>query len=369
MDGGGPETTAAPGTPPSGRAPWPPIDLLARIRRDPRHMPERAALFAVDRIGAESSERLARLRRSGSPRREVLETVVAHGVRTAVVDGAFVGGPFIALVPTAFCAALLAQGRMVMEIGELSGRPATDPARAADLLFLQGVYPTVEEARRALDALPPDDGPAGPPGPPGPPRAAEPPGPPEEPPRLSLREWGRVVVRMAYVLGVVTPSAPGPAPGPRPGRYLRWVAVALLVAVGVLLPFVWVPVLGFAYRSATLRLAERAITHFGASPGDEDEDAADAAEGGRPRRGRVRPLALLVALRTLAALLLPFAAAVLLVVSGGRVAGHRWLAVGAGLVAVSLISCVVWRFRQWRRTSGRGRPAAGLTPGAGPPPR
>ncbi|GJF33067.1 hypothetical protein KNE206_57670 [Kitasatospora sp. NE20-6] len=347
MDGGGPETTAAPGTPPSGRAPWPPIDLLARIRRDPRHMPERAALFAVDRIGAESSERLARLRRTGKPRREVLETVVAHGVRTAVVDGAFVGGPFMALVPTAFCAALLAQGRMVMEIGELSGRPATDPARAADLLLLQGVYPTVEEARSALDALPPDDGP--------------PPGR-----RMSLREWVRVVVRMAYVLGVVTPSAPEPAPGPRPGRYLRWVAIALLVAVGILLPFVWVPVLGFAYRSATLRLAERAITHFGASPGDED--AEDAPDGGRPRRGRIRPLALLVALRTLAALLLPFMAAVLLVVSGGRVAGHRWLAVGVGLVVVSLISCVVWRFRQWRRTSGRSRPAVGLTPGAGPPP-
>ena len=335
----------------SGPAPWPPVDLLGRIRRDPAHMAERAALFAVERLGEESSERLAAVRRSGPPPGEVLRTVVSRGVRTAVVDGSFVGGPFVALIPTAFCAALLAQGRMVLEIGEIAGRPATDPARAADLLVLQGAYPTAEEARRALDALPE-------------PAAAH--GPEEDRPeedgpgagRLSLREWAGVLRRMAYVLGIVAPGS-GDAGG-RAARLLRWTAVALVVALGLLLPFVWVPVLGVAYRSGTLRIAERATAYFGLTD-------ADTAGTGRPRRGRVRPLALLVFLRTVAAMVLPFAVAVLMVVSGTEVVGHRWLAAAAGVVGVSLVSCVVWWFRQRRRQRRRTAAARGAGgPGAAP---
>ncbi|MFD0531601.1 hypothetical protein ACFQ1I_41485 [Kitasatospora arboriphila] len=144
---------AEPRAPERGRAPWPPIDLLGRIRHDPTHMAERAALFGVERLGRESVERLAKMRRSVPPE-QLKHTVIERGVHTAIAEGAFVGGPFMGLIPVMFCAALLAQGRMVLELAELSGRSATDPERAVDMLVLQGAYPTREEARRAIAELP-----------------------------------------------------------------------------------------------------------------------------------------------------------------------------------------------------------------------
>ncbi|WP_431682832.1 hypothetical protein [Kitasatospora sp. KL5] len=189
------------------------------------------------------------------------------------------------------------------------------------MLVLQGAYTTPEEARRALEDLPePGSGPA---------------------PRLSWREWLHVVGRMAYVLGVISPGSSTPTG--RLNRYLRWVAVTLLVLVGIALPFVWVPVLGVAYRSATLRLATRASVLFGLV--DDEAGPATRTRG----RGRVRPLALLVFLRTVAVLVIPFAVSVIMVFSGTEVVGHRWLAVAVAVVGVSLVSCLVWRFRQWRR--------------------
>ncbi|MEW1907359.1 hypothetical protein AB0442_02740 [Kitasatospora sp. NPDC085895] len=316
-----------------GRAPWPPIDLLGRIRHDPTHMAERAALFGVERLGRESVERLAKMRAKVPPDR-LKDTVVERGVHTAIAEGAFVGGPFIGLIPVMFCAALLAQGRMVLELAELSGRSATDPERAVDMLVLQGAYPTRDEARRAIAELPEPE-----------PAAHVPEGPAEgEPaPKLSLREWLHVVERMAYVLGVISPGGSSAAAAGRL-RYLRWAAVALLVAVGLMLPFVWVPVLGVAYRSATLRLATRASILFGLV--EDERDEATKTRG----RGRVRPLAMLVALRTIAVLVVPFAVSVLMVFTGAHIANQRWLAVAAGVVGVSIGSCLVWRFRQWRRT-------------------
>lgn len=339
---------AEPRAPERGRAPWPPIDLLGRIRHDPTHMAERAALFGVERLGRESVERLAKMRAKVPPDR-LKDTVVERGVHTAIAEGAFVGGPFMGLIPVMFCAALLAQGRMVLELAELSGRSATDPERAVDMLVLQGAYPTREEARRAIAELPEPE-----------PAARVPEGPAEgagegpaegstegpaeggPAPKLSLREWLHVVERMAYVLGVISPGGSSAAAGRL--RYLRWAAVALLVAVGLMLPFVWVPVLGVAYRSATLRLATRASILFGLV--EDERDEATKTRG----RGRVRPLAMLVALRTIAVLVVPFAVSVLMVFTGAHIANQRWLAVAAGVVGVSIGSCLVWRFRQWRRT-------------------
>ncbi|MFD9128398.1 hypothetical protein [Kitasatospora sp. NPDC059571] len=295
---------------------WPPHELLDRIMHDPSHMAERSAEYAIERSGEEATAALAKMRAKGGSTDEVLEGVVTRAVRTTIAEGAFVGGPFLALVPAAFCAAMLAQLRMVLEIAELSGQPATSPALAADLLVVQGVYPDLPQARRAITDLPPRGAPR---------------------PSLSLREWLSVVRRMAYVLGVVSPSTPGETT--RLVRGLRVAGVVLLVAVGVVLPFIWVPVLGLAYRSGTTRLGERAAEHFGLVRAEPDPARS---------RGRLRPLALLVFLRTVFAVLLPLGVAVLMVATGTKVAGHKWLAAAIGVVLVSLVSCFVWRFRQWR---------------------
>ncbi|MGR7001953.1 hypothetical protein ACU686_34540 [Yinghuangia aomiensis] len=69
-----------------------------------------------------------------------------HGTLVTVTEGAFVGGPFLVFIPVAFCAALLGQARMVLEIAALHGRDTRSDARAADPLVLQGAYPDTLQA-------------------------------------------------------------------------------------------------------------------------------------------------------------------------------------------------------------------------------
>ena len=52
--------------------------------------------------------------------------MIARQTRVTVVEGAAVGGPFILLIPVAWCAALLAQAQMVFELAALAGYSATD---------------------------------------------------------------------------------------------------------------------------------------------------------------------------------------------------------------------------------------------------
>ena len=67
-----------------------------------------------------------------------------------MTEGAVVGGPFIVLIPVAFCAALLAQAQMVLELAVLAGHAADDETRVAELLVLQRAYPSEDEAQAAL---------------------------------------------------------------------------------------------------------------------------------------------------------------------------------------------------------------------------
>jgi hypothetical protein len=55
-----------------------------------------------------------------------------------MTEGAFVGGPFIVLLPIAFCAVLLAQAQMAFELAAINGYSRNDRMRAADLLVVQG---------------------------------------------------------------------------------------------------------------------------------------------------------------------------------------------------------------------------------------
>jgi hypothetical protein len=46
-----------------------------------------------------------------------LEAAVVEHQTPSTTEGAFVGGPFIGLLPVAFCAAMLAQAQMELEVG------------------------------------------------------------------------------------------------------------------------------------------------------------------------------------------------------------------------------------------------------------
>ncbi|MEA2361851.1 MAG: hypothetical protein QOD71_996 [Thermoleophilaceae bacterium] len=74
-------------------------------------------------------------------------------VRLARLEGAALGVGGIVTAAPDVVALLWIQSRMVFYIAAAYGYDPRHPMRPAELLALQGVYPTPEEARRALDGM------------------------------------------------------------------------------------------------------------------------------------------------------------------------------------------------------------------------
>src|SRR5207247_1847292 len=81
--------------------------VLRMLWADPQNMPEHLALWSLTRFGPRASSSVAKLRDAhpdaGSG--ELEAAVIEHQTRVAMTEGAFVGGPFVLLIPVAFCAA------------------------------------------------------------------------------------------------------------------------------------------------------------------------------------------------------------------------------------------------------------------------
>ncbi|MGW4895867.1 hypothetical protein ACWEQL_26965 [Kitasatospora sp. NPDC004240] len=240
--------------------------LVREMTSDPGHLPENLASFSFRFLSPGAAAVVARVRREhpdAGP--EELRTVLLdHNRRIVVSQGAFVGGPFMALIPVAFCGALLAQLRMTLELAELAGHDATDPRRAAELLVLQGAHPDVPTATAALAAL--DDRPVRHGG---------------LRPRRRLSALWAVIVRMAHLLGLVGPPE---APDPLPVRIRRWAGVIVLIVVGFVVPLVWLPYLAVSYHHATGKLARRTVGYYRDGPGPDgalpvEEPEADGEPG------------------------------------------------------------------------------------------
>ena len=195
--------------------------LLRVLWADPKNMTEHLALWSLKYFGPRAETSATRLRGAApeAPVDELERRVVVHQTRVCMTEGAFVGGPFIVLIPVAFCAALLAQAQMAFEIAAVNGYSATDQSRATDLLVLQGAYNSTDEAGAALDALT---------------RAPT----PSEHKRLPAGTRWNMIKRMAYLLGVLG------ATDKEQSRLVGIWHVALLVVtlvVGFVLPLVWIP--------------------------------------------------------------------------------------------------------------------------------
>src|SRR5205823_7229198 len=115
-------------------------------------MPEHLALWSLKRFGPRASSAVEKLRSShpDADQGELDRMVIEHQTRVSMIEGALVGGPFIVLIPVAFCAALLAQAQMALELAALAGYATDDEMRAADLLVIQGAYASTPEAAAAL---------------------------------------------------------------------------------------------------------------------------------------------------------------------------------------------------------------------------
>ncbi|HWC37911.1 MAG TPA: hypothetical protein VG476_05260 [Acidimicrobiales bacterium] len=299
--------------------------LLPIIWADPEHLPEHLALFAVKHFGHRAGSRVERLRGSqpDASSDELVEASIARGVRVTVTEGAVMGGPIVLLVPVAFVVAALAQSQMVFEIAALEGRNPTDQLRAADLLAIQAAYPSAEDASEGLAQVKTDrhdrDG-----------------------KRLPRGTRMAMIRRMAFLLGLIEPPT-GPKPS-RIRRVLTWAGIALFVAVGVVLPLIWIPAMAVMFQKSTRRLGARARRFYSQADG---ADTGVEVRVGEP--GRVRPVRLVFFVRTLLVALLPVLAFVAFVLASLRFIGNRWSSAGLVLVAVSLVSTLAWLgYRRWR---------------------
>ncbi|MGW2016997.1 hypothetical protein [Streptomyces sp. NPDC001927] len=263
-----------------------------------------------------SVDRLRKARPGATPA-ELRALVTERGRRAVTTEGAFVGGPFMLLIPFAFCGALLLQARTILELAGLDGRDTTAPERAAELLVLQGVYEDPEAALAGLRARPdPTDG--------------------ERPGRMAAL-W-RLVLRMARLLGILTPDDGGVRRG-RVARIGQWVLLVVVIVAGFVAPLVWLPYMAVSYHRATTVLLDRAtLFYFG---------VRDPRE---PRTGRLQPDMVVAGLRALVSILIPVVGVILIVVTDIRLAGAHWPLLLIVLVSTPLVVGGLWL---WRRHSSR----------------
>jgi hypothetical protein len=296
--------------------------VLRIVWADPQHMAEHIAVWSLARFGprADAAVKNFRSNRPDADRDELERLVIERQTHVATAEGAFVGGPFLVLIPFAFCAALLAQAQMVYELAAVAGHEPNDRMRAAELLVLLGAYESTDEATNALAQMTRD------------PRS-------REGKRLPRGTRWEMVKRMAYLLGLL---GTGDDTRSRLRVALGWTGVGVLCLVGLVLPLVWVPYMAYSMRRSTVRLGNRARTYYVGHTGDAGVTVR--------RREVVRVGGTAALARTVFFVVLPIGAAVVALLTNSSFAGGRWTGSGLLLLVVSALVTLGWfGLRWWRR--------------------
>jgi hypothetical protein len=130
----------------------PPRSLWNRILAEPERAPELIALAAAERFGPQAEE-WVRLSGAGHTPEQLAEVAFRKHVRLARLEGGVLGvGGALTAAPDVV-ALIWIQSRMVFYIAAAYGYDPRHPMRPAELLALQGVYETPEQARKALDGI------------------------------------------------------------------------------------------------------------------------------------------------------------------------------------------------------------------------
>jgi EcsC protein family len=129
-----------------------PKALWNRILAQPERAPELIALAAADRFGPQAEE-WVRVAGAGHSPEKLAKIAYRKHVRLARLEGGVlgVGGAFTAAPDVA--ALIWIQSRMIFYIAAAYGYDPRHPMRPAELLALQGVYATPDDARKALDGM------------------------------------------------------------------------------------------------------------------------------------------------------------------------------------------------------------------------
>jgi hypothetical protein len=298
-------------------------DLVRIIHRDPEHVAERLALYAVDRIADESADwaRSVRGDRPDTPRAEIGEELRIKSAKIARIDGAISGTPFfIALVP-GYVSYLWQEMRMTMRTAAIYDRDPRALATAAEMLALRGVHPDVEAAEAALAAV----------------QRTPMPGRPTK--RRSLRTWVNSVYSVLVFGGFLSPSAAEPPKN-------RWVArirsaVSLLVGAAMwvvtcVFPVTFMILMAWGCETHARQLGRRTLVFYDGEAATVD--AAIALAERRRDRGRDKRVVLRsVALFLSVAIPLGF---VVYVDHVQNTVGVNWLGALGALVAVSVVVAI-----------------------------
>jgi EcsC protein family len=130
----------------------PPKSLWDRILAQPERAPELIALAASDRFGPQAEE-WVRVAGAGHSPEQLAKLAYKKHVRLSRLEGGVlgVGGAFTAAPDVV--ALIWIQSRMIFYIAAAYGYDPRHPMRPAELLALQGVYATPEDARKSLDGM------------------------------------------------------------------------------------------------------------------------------------------------------------------------------------------------------------------------
>jgi hypothetical protein len=307
--------------------------VLRMLATDPEHMAEHLAVWSVSHFGTRAGAAVAELRRDhpAAEHEELERLAIERQTRVSMAEGAVVGGPFIVLMPVAFCAALLAQAQMALELAALSGYAPDDAMRAADLLVLQGAYPTVELASAAIADVTNASVARG---------------------KRRFPSFG-MVRRMAYLLGLLGAGEEKPS---RLRSALGIVLLGVVFLVSFVMPLVWAPYIAVGMRRSALRMGQRAHELYAGRRSNETGVAVR-------HTSTVRVAVSAGLVRLLVLICLPLVVCVIAVATDLEIGTGRWLTGGILLIVVSALATLFWIGRRWlqRRRNRRTRPEPAFT--------
>jgi hypothetical protein len=294
--------------------------LVRLLVRDPKHIPERLTIYAVDRRSAGARDWAQRVRDAepDASRPTLVEVQRRRTISTARIDGAIAGTPFfIALVP-AYIAFLQQEVRFHLRVAALYGHDPTDPDVAADFLVLRGVHHSREQALAELAVV----------------RAT--PVPPKGN-RTPLRSWYAAVVSILVLAGFLSaPDEDDQRPLTRwekVVRAIRFIVAALIWALTWVVPITFMIVMSWACESDARRFGQRVATHYA----DNGEDAAVAMASADRSAGGNRAVSIARGALVVVSVAIPLALIASTLVGGSGPLGVNVPEELAALVALALV--------------------------------